>query len=274
MNFLNPTLLLSLAAIAIPIAIHFISRNQPRNYPFPSLRFLSHEKLDTVSKKRLSNPWLLLLRILAYCAIILFFTKPFFPDKPSTDKASSLGILFVDTSASLNSSEFQAQLKRASQPLLDSHDQFLLSTDLNFENKRLSKSELKQRLNSIKPGFHTAKPTPLIEKIKAALQSNNEHITLHLISDFQESNWKWNSPISFPGQVQFHHLKELTNDNISIISLNTMSSPDNSALEINALLTNHGSQKHLVIFNSITLSRPSIRTKNSPPSKKRKSNSR
>ena len=244
MNFLNPTLLLALGAIAIPIAIHFISRNQPRNYPFPSLRFLSHQKLDTVSKKKLSNPWLLLLRILAYCSIILFFAKPFFPEDTSNDKASSLGIIFVDTSASLNSPEFQNQLTQACDSLLDSHDQFILSTDLKFENKRLSQSELKQQLNSIKPGFHTTNPSAIIEKLKATLQNSTEQITMHILSDFQESNWKWNTPISFPGQVQFHSLKELNNDNVSIISLNTITSPDNSSLEINALLTNHGSVQH------------------------------
>ena len=41
MSFLNPLFLLGLAAAAIPILIHLLTRRRPREVMFPSLEFLS-----------------------------------------------------------------------------------------------------------------------------------------------------------------------------------------------------------------------------------------
>ena len=237
MSFLNPFMLLALAGIALPIAIHFISRTKPQTYLFPSLRFLKHEKLETVSKRQLSNPWLLLLRILIYLTLILFFAKPYFPEKVSENQQQTLSVIFLDTSASM--SKFQAKLNSAMEDVLDQHDLFLLCTDLDYSDERLSSAQLTERLKQVKMGLHTANPEKIIQRLSAELQLTQQPIELHIFSDFQQSNWKWDQKIPFPGKVVFHPLEIDSKNNTSITKISSSLSPDTSELQVKALVTNH-----------------------------------
>lgn len=76
MTFLNASLLAGLLAIAIPIAVHLISRRQPRRVIFPATRFLQHRMESSRSKLRVRRWWLLALRILAIAAFAVALARP------------------------------------------------------------------------------------------------------------------------------------------------------------------------------------------------------
>lgn len=76
MTFLNASLLAGLLAIAIPIAIHLISRRQPRRIVFPATRFLKAQLESSRSRLRVQRWWLLLLRILALAALAGALARP------------------------------------------------------------------------------------------------------------------------------------------------------------------------------------------------------
>lgn len=76
MTFLNISLLAGLLAIAIPIAVHLISRRQPRRVIFPATRFLQHRIESSRSKLRVRRWWLLALRILAIAAFAVALARP------------------------------------------------------------------------------------------------------------------------------------------------------------------------------------------------------
>lgn len=76
MTFLNASLLAGLLAAAIPIAVHLISRRQPRRVVFPATRFLKQQFESSRSRLRVRRLVLMALRILAIVAFALALARP------------------------------------------------------------------------------------------------------------------------------------------------------------------------------------------------------
>ena len=76
MSFLNPLFLLGLAAAAIPIIIHVLTRRRPREVMFPSLEFLTEVNQNEIRRLRIKQWLLLALRALAVAAIALAMARP------------------------------------------------------------------------------------------------------------------------------------------------------------------------------------------------------
>ncbi|MBE2185693.1 MAG: BatA domain-containing protein [Rhodothermales bacterium] len=76
MTFLNPLLLLGLAAAAIPVLLHLFQQRAPRTVPFPNVALLKALQTQTVRRSRLRDGLLLLLRVLALVALALAFARP------------------------------------------------------------------------------------------------------------------------------------------------------------------------------------------------------
>lgn len=76
MTFLNPFLLLGLAAAAIPLVIHLFNFRRPRTVSFSSLAFLQEMQKTTMQRVRLRQWLLLLLRTLALACLALAFARP------------------------------------------------------------------------------------------------------------------------------------------------------------------------------------------------------
>jgi hypothetical protein len=76
MTFLNASLLVALAAIGIPIALHLIARKEPRQVLFPSVRLLAQRFETNRSKVRVRRWWLLALRIATLAVVALALAQP------------------------------------------------------------------------------------------------------------------------------------------------------------------------------------------------------
>ncbi len=76
MNFINPAFLFALAASALPLLIHLLSRRRAREVPFSSLRFLERSDRKSMRRINLRRLILLALRTLAIAAIALAFARP------------------------------------------------------------------------------------------------------------------------------------------------------------------------------------------------------
>ena len=63
-------------AMAIPIALHFLSRKEPRKVVFPSIQFLTQRHQTNKSRMRIRRWWLLALRILALTVVAIAFARP------------------------------------------------------------------------------------------------------------------------------------------------------------------------------------------------------
>ncbi len=76
MAFLNPLVLLGLAAAAIPILIHLFNFRKPKRVDFSSLAFLHELQKSTMRRVRIQQWLLLALRTLALACLVLAFARP------------------------------------------------------------------------------------------------------------------------------------------------------------------------------------------------------
>ena len=117
MQLLNPLLLIGLSAVAIPIAIHIISRHRARVVPFGSIVFLEESVRERVGIKRLQELLTLLLRCLLILFLVLAASKPLL----KRSKGSILGagsetdvVIILDNSCSMGYREGdEARFERA-----------------------------------------------------------------------------------------------------------------------------------------------------------------
>ncbi|MCD8483610.1 MAG: BatA domain-containing protein [Verrucomicrobia bacterium] len=87
LSFSQPWFLLGLVGLAIPVALHLINRRPARRWIFSSLRFLSPAPLPRQGRRKLSDLLLLLLRILAFAAIVFMLAGPaWLPTDPTSPK--------------------------------------------------------------------------------------------------------------------------------------------------------------------------------------------
>ena len=76
MTFLNPLVLLGLAAAAIPIVVHLFNFRRPKTVDFSSLRFLREVERQSMRRVRIRQWLLLALRTLAILFLVLAFAQP------------------------------------------------------------------------------------------------------------------------------------------------------------------------------------------------------
>ena len=76
MGFLNPLLLVGLAAAAIPIVVHLFNFRRPQRVDFSTLRFVREIEATAMRRVRIRQWLLLALRTLAVLFLVLAFARP------------------------------------------------------------------------------------------------------------------------------------------------------------------------------------------------------
>jgi hypothetical protein len=76
MGFLNPLLLVGLAAAAIPIVVHLFNFRRPQRVDFSTLRFVREIEATAMRRVRIRQWLLLALRTLAILFLVLAFARP------------------------------------------------------------------------------------------------------------------------------------------------------------------------------------------------------
>ena len=105
MTVLSPSVLWFLAALSIPVIIHFLSRLRIKKVDFGTIRFIKKLESSAMRKIRIRQWILMLLRIGAITAFVLMISRPvtkgFMPGWISAELDSRL-VMVVDNSASMN----------------------------------------------------------------------------------------------------------------------------------------------------------------------------
>ncbi|MEM7573063.1 MAG: BatA domain-containing protein [Bacteroidota bacterium] len=110
MQFLYPTFLWALAALAIPIIIHLFYFRRFRKVYFSNVRFLKEVKEETSARSRLRNLLVLLARLLAIAALVFAFAQPFFPAEQDIIRGRKAVSLYLDNSFSMEAKSDEAPL--------------------------------------------------------------------------------------------------------------------------------------------------------------------
>ena len=96
MQFLYPTFLFALAALAIPIIIHLFHFRRFKKVYFTNVRFLREVKEETSARRKLRNLLVLLMRCLALAFLVFAFAQPFIPRETDVKKGEKAISVFVD----------------------------------------------------------------------------------------------------------------------------------------------------------------------------------
>lgn len=126
MSFLNPLVLLGLAAAAIPILIHLFHFRRPREVEYSSLTFLREVQATAMRRLRIREWLLLALRLLAIVCLVLAFAQPIFTSALGSglgDEGATSRAYVLDNSQSMTFRDEQGayldQAKAALVGLLD-----------------------------------------------------------------------------------------------------------------------------------------------------------
>jgi hypothetical protein len=116
-TWLNPWALLGLGAVVAPVLIHLFARHRARTLKFPTLRFVRAAAVTPTRRRRITDPWLMLLRVCIVALAAAALAQPHVPSRDTTPASARRSIaraVIVDTSASM------ATALTAARPVADS----------------------------------------------------------------------------------------------------------------------------------------------------------
>lgn len=113
MTFLNPLVLLGLAAAAIPIILHLIHLRKLRTIDFSTLSFLKELQKTSIRRLKIRQLLLLILRTLLVLLIVLAFARPTLTGNLAGEsRASTTAVLLLDDSNSMTAADEQGEYFR------------------------------------------------------------------------------------------------------------------------------------------------------------------
>lgn len=197
MNFLFPTFLFGLAAIAIPVIIHLFNFRKYKKVYFTNVQFLKELKQESDSKSKLKEYLILACRILAITCLVMAFAQPFIPGKSKAAHGEKAISVYIDNSFSMeNVNKKGSLLENAKQHAVEiastynASDRFQVITN-DFEGRHqrfLSKDEFIEQVNDIKISPATRSIDEIIRRQQDFLQnSSSKNKRIFLISDFQKN---------------------------------------------------------------------------------------
>ncbi len=226
MQFLFPTFLFALAALAIPVIIHLFYFRRFKKVYFTNVRFLREVKEETSARSKLRNLLVLLARMLALAALVFAFAQPFIPQDAEVKVGNKAVSVFVDNSFSMSALSQDVPLvekaKQRAREIVEAYaetDRFqILTNDFEGRHQRLvSKEDALGLIEEVRISPAVRNFSDVIARQKQALASGAEEIeTAYLISDFQKNvtdlaNW----PDTFP-EINLVPLQSVLERNIAI----------------------------------------------------------
>lgn len=251
MNWLFPLYLAGAAAIIAPILLHLRRRPPQERVEFSSLLFLDAQTPVPVSKRRLENWLLLLLRCLALLLLALMFSRPFVQSEsavmPSANQAT---LILLDRSASMRREDLWkravAEAERIIREAKPADRVALAAFDREFtpvwsfeEDRATPGSRIattQARLTGLAPGWGAThfdraliSAVPRFDSSTATLKQR-----ILLISDLQEgTHLEALRTLAWPAglTLQVHRVDPATADNLSIAlaAADTADAPSASA---------------------------------------------
>lgn len=198
-SFLNPLFLIGLAAIALPVIAHLISRKTGLRKRFPAVKFLVASQGDAAARSRVKDILLLLLRSLIIVLLVLVFAKPaLFSFAPAgSDSPRALAIV-IDNSFSMGYGDnFDRALEKARE-LVDTlpDGSFGLAAPLvGADGARLGPSSdidvMRESAAHIKLSSSFTDNEKRLEEAYSALDSApNASKEVVFITDLQKNGWE------------------------------------------------------------------------------------
>lgn len=235
LDFVNPALLLGVAAAAVPIVLHLIMRQQPRWLEFPALRFVKLKQEANRRRLKLRHLILLALRVAALCFLAAALARPSLKTSGAgiDQEAPVAAALVFDTSPRMmyrdqNQTRIQAaqELGRWLLGELPEESQVaVMESRLGAAVFQVDLGSAKDRIDRLEP---TALPQPLVSVLLEAAQllktSELAQKEIYVFTDLAAPAWASQSAARLQERLQ-----ELTSVGIHVIDVG-VANPKNFAL--------------------------------------------
>ncbi|HWQ91116.1 MAG TPA: BatA domain-containing protein [Clostridia bacterium] len=229
--FSNPWMLAALAAAALPVMIHFLTKARPKKVAFPPFKFLQEACAGQQALHRLRQWILLAVRTLLIACLVLLFARPFLKPVGSADAESSKErvVLIVDASLSMRAVQagvtfFDRAKAEAAEILrqLDSGQEaavILAGASPHPVLPAMSRNipALHQALVSAKPTYERAELRSALAKAAEIFDSRPG--TLYIFSDFQKSNWEDADELPPGVQCRLWQVAQVSAPNVALTNL-------------------------------------------------------
>jgi len=227
MTFLNPAVLIGLAAASIPVLIHLLNLRKLKKIEFSTLNFLKELQKNKIRRVRLKQWLLLALRVMIILLIVTAFARPTLEGVSiggTTSAAKTTAVFILDDTFSMsvvaqNGSYFN-QAKQTIKNLLaqledgDEAGLILISGEPDDELQlTTNRHSFIDHLDEVKisSGSRTLN-SALIEAAELISKSKNFNKEIYLLTDFQKSRIATEQNITDLGQI--------LNDQIRLYSFN------------------------------------------------------
>lgn len=198
MNFLNPTILWGLFALAVPIIVHFFNLQRPKLVLFSNIAFVKEVQKNVVRRLKLRQWLLLLTRLLAVAAAVLAFASPVWVSEQNKMLRGNRSVaIVIDNSCSMTAgNEKGAYLQQASslaKSIINTYttqDEFLLMNtgNLTFHHNFVEKEEMLEELQKMNIRQKLCTQNQILNSITPIFErANNQIRELYFLSDFQSS---------------------------------------------------------------------------------------
>jgi len=196
MQFLYPSFLWAMLALAIPIIIHLFYFRRFKKVYFTNVKLLAEIKEETSNSNKLKHLLVLLSRCLALASLVFAFAQPFIPKGDTIKTGNSQVSVFVDNSFSMTTDrqgipllDIAKQRARAIINAYSEEDRFqVLTHDLEGKHLRLlSKEDALAMVEEIVPTANVQEIEKILNRQKQTLTNPSDNKISYIISDFQKS---------------------------------------------------------------------------------------
>jgi hypothetical protein len=196
MQFLFPSFLWALLALAIPIIIHLFYFRRFKKVFFTNVKYLKEIKEETSNRNRLKNLLVLLSRCLAVAALVFAFAQPFIPTGSAVKSGINHVSVFVDNSFSMTAARQDIPLldfaKEKARLIINSYseeDKFqVLTHDFEGRHQRfVSKEDALSFVDEIQVTPSVQDLDKVTKRQKQLMESAAGNKISYIISDFQQS---------------------------------------------------------------------------------------
>lgn len=229
MNFLAPSVLWALGLLVIPIIIHLFQLRRYKRVLFSDIRFLEALQNQTKHRQQLKHLLVLLMRLLAFAALIFAFAQPFIPKGNSQLAFDAPVYIFLDTSPSMEADGPKGNLmNHGKEKVLEilaafgpQHPYKLLhNLQPRPERDFSDATEIKRTLVTLYPNGPARNFESILKTITQDLK-NEQPARLFYISDFQTNS--------------FDSLAQTTNPNLQVTLVPLMEAAAVSNLSIDSV---------------------------------------
>ena len=249
MSFAAPLLLAGLAALAIPIILHLMAREVPKTIHFPTLRFISRDKLETQSRKGLKDFLLLLLRCLVIAGLVLAFAKPFMESTPNlAEVAENQTVVLIDNSASMNRPGSLSLMREKLAALLKDNEavsMVLSEQGISAKYPFSSKEDFLKSLDKIELTSKEGKHENALNEAASLFDGASQNKRLILVSDFQQNDWTFSQVPQIDKEIDLEFVKLYDNfpENVSLTVDRIRRMNKGKIVQVQALVINYSTSK-------------------------------